>query len=549
MAMPVTELNQQAELAGVIDSLAAFVQSLEIGLFSGAAAARVTELFARGQRLCETGKAVAARRASECSVPERSGARSPEAWLAGISGTDLRSAQASLTTAEQMDAAPELAEACLNGDLSTDQAAEIADATKADPASAGRLIQQAKNRTLKGLREDCRAVRNQRGSRQDDQGRLAVIHRNRHFRTWVDRDGTGRGSFSMTPDNLARLRAQMHPYEKAAFDRGRQAGGREEPDRYALDALMDMAGAASEHGSEFASPECCRRPSSGSSNPAGPELKPEASSGPSGTRDPLDDQAPCLFGSDQAEAGDPFPAPSDPPAGPAPFGLSSSGGAATAGGCPPTGHPPDSHETSGLSMSDDPGAADGCSLTSDPLDEQPADGPSGSDDSPLARRARRVGPPAMVIAVIDHAALVRGSAEPGESSVMDGIGPVPVLTIEQMMQDAFLAAVVKEDSDIRSVVHLGRDPTAVQRTALIVRDPTCVVPGCDVRSNLEIDHVTGWVPTYRTTLNELARLCRHHHDLKTYEGWRLAGVPGRWQWDPPPGGHRPGPFDDDGLDL
>jgi hypothetical protein len=155
----------------------------------------------------------------------------------------------------------------------------------------------------------------------------------------------------------------------------------------------------------------------------------------------------------------------------------------------------------------------------------------------------------MVIAVIDHSALVRGSAEPGECSVIDGIGPVPVLTIEQMMRDAFLAAVVKEDSDIRSVVHLGRDPTAARRTALIARDPTCVVPGCDVRSNLEIDHVTGWVPTYHTTLSELARLCRHHHDLKTYEGWRLTGGPGRWQWDPPAGGPRPGPSDDDGLDL
>ncbi len=470
-------LNQQSPLVGIVDSLAAFVADLDTGAFSGRDAARLTELFVRGQRLCATGMAMAARRASECSAPERAGARSPEEWLAALSGTDLRSAQATLSTAEQMATTPELGDACRKGELSTDQAAEIADATKSDPSSTNRLIHQAKNRTLKGLREDCRAVRHQARSRQDDQTRLAVIHRNRYFRTWIDRDGTGRGSFSMTPDKLARLRAWMHPYQKAAFDRARQAGIREEPDRYALDALMDMAEAASQCGAEF------------------PHV-PHTAAGRSGC-DPTDPTA---------EA---------------------------------------------------PGCADGPNLFAAAMSEGTPDAPSSATSTSAAseaisgpeRRARRVGPPAMVIAVVDHAALLRGYPEPGERSVIDGIGPVPVSTIEEMMRDAFLAAVVKDGVDIRSVVHLGREPTAAQRTALIGRDPTCVVPGCDVTEGLEIDHVTGWVPTYHTTLDELGRMCGHHHDLKTYEGWVLSGGPGHWKWDPPPGGPRPGPFDDDGLDL
>jgi hypothetical protein len=204
MAMTEEVLNRQSPLVGIVDSLASFVADLDTGTFSGSDAARLTELFARAEKLCSAGLAMAARRASECSAPERAGARSPGEWLAGISGTDLRSAQATLTTAEQMATAPELEDACRKGELSTDQAAEIADATKSDPSSTGRLIHQAKNRTLKGLKEDCRAVRHQARSRQDDQTRLAAMHRNRYFRTWIDRDGTGRGSFSMTPDRLAR---------------------------------------------------------------------------------------------------------------------------------------------------------------------------------------------------------------------------------------------------------------------------------------------------------------------------------------------------------
>ena len=60
------------------------------------------------------------------------------------------------------------------------------------------------------------------------------------------------------------------------------------------------------------------------------------------------------------------------------------------------------------------------------------------------------------------------------------------------MADAFLAAVVTDGVDVRAVAHLGRQVTAHQRTALLIRDPECVVPGCHTRWPLETDHVTGW---------------------------------------------------------
>nr|MDQ2839264.1 HNH endonuclease [Actinomycetota bacterium] len=168
---------------------------------------------------------------------------------------------------------------------------------------------------------------------------------------------------------------------------------------------------------------------------------------------------------------------------------------------------------------------DGPDDTSGPGGNREPGGPGGP--------ARPAGPPATVIAVVSHSALVRGHVEAGETCVIDGVGPVPVATVRAMTADAFLAAIVTDSTDIRAVAHTGRQVTARQRTALIVRDPHCVVPACSVRTGLEIDHVAAWSPTKITTLDQLARLCKHHHHQKTYDGYSLSGPPGQWTWSAP----------------
>jgi hypothetical protein len=156
--------------------------------------------------------------------------------------------------------------------------------------------------------------------------------------------------------------------------------------------------------------------------------------------------------------------------------------------------------------------------------------------------------------VIDHAALVRGRAEADERCEVAGVGRVPVSVVRSMLDDAFVTAVVSDGVDVYNVAHLGRHPTAHQRSALAVRDPECVVPACHVRVGLEIDHVEPWRATRITKLDALARLCRFHHAQKTHEGYRLEGGPGHWRWLKPDGtelGSRPppppSPPDDDGT--
>jgi hypothetical protein len=128
-----------------------------------------------------------------------------------------------------------------------------------------------------------------------------------------------------------------------------------------------------------------------------------------------------------------------------------------------------------------------------------------------------------VIVRVDHSALVRGEVAAGEICEIAGIGPVDLETVRGWVQgDAFKVAIATEGTDIRSIVHLGRSPIELQRTALQWHTAgTCAIEGCTSTARLEIDHVAEWSATGRTTLDELARVCGHHHDLKTHNGYRF----------------------------
>jgi 5-methylcytosine-specific restriction endonuclease McrA len=85
------------------------------------------------------------------------------------------------------------------------------------------------------------------------------------------------------------------------------------------------------------------------------------------------------------------------------------------------------------------------------------------------------------------------------------------------------------------VAHLGRVIPAKVRTALVERDRCCVVPGCAVDSDLEIDHIRPIAAGGPTELANLCRLCRFHHYLKTHHGWRISRAGKRWLWEGPHG--------------
>ncbi|MFZ6004705.1 MAG: DUF222 domain-containing protein [Actinomycetota bacterium] len=140
----------------------------------------------------------------------------------------------------------------------------------------------------------------------------------------------------------------------------------------------------------------------------------------------------------------------------------------------------------------------------------------GGDSKPVP-----AGADAKIIVRIDHTALVRGHSVAGETCEIAGIGPVPVSTVREWMDDAFLAAVLTRGEDVQRVVHLGRRFTTTQRTALQWRDPICARKGCNNRLGLEYDHFEDWAHTHTTRTTAAKRFCRPCHQLKT-NGWHVS---------------------------
>jgi hypothetical protein len=127
----------------------------------------------------------------------------------------------------------------------------------------------------------------------------------------------------------------------------------------------------------------------------------------------------------------------------------------------------------------------------------------------------------MALIRVDHSALVRGVVLGDEICEICGLGPIPVWVARKMLGDAVLKLVITKGVDVANVTHLGRSPTMAQQVALWWRQSACTVLGCTRTRRLQNDHRYEWIKTKRTRVDELDPLCKHHHDLKTYDNWAL----------------------------
>jgi hypothetical protein len=135
---------------------------------------------------------------------------------------------------------------------------------------------------------------------------------------------------------------------------------------------------------------------------------------------------------------------------------------------------------------------------------------------------------------VDLAALRRGELKNGEVCELPGVGPVPLATAVNEIGNAILKVIISDGVDVVSVTHMGRAIPAHVLSALMNRDQTCVVPGCDVARGLENDHYQiDFAHDGPSELWNLCRLCRWHHHLKTYCGYVITGGPGCWEWNAP----------------
>jgi hypothetical protein len=143
---------------------------------------------------------------------------------------------------------------------------------------------------------------------------------------------------------------------------------------------------------------------------------------------------------------------------------------------------------------------------------------------------RTAGPRAEIVLHVSAEALRRGDLQPGEICEIEGVGPVPLSTVEYLFGDAWAKLIIEKGVDIAAVTHFGRCIPAHLDTALSKRDRVCAVPGCGISYGLERDHIIPVAEGGKTELANLVKLCRRHHYLKTHHFWRLTGGPGAWRW-------------------
>jgi hypothetical protein len=151
------------------------------------------------------------------------------------------------------------------------------------------------------------------------------------------------------------------------------------------------------------------------------------------------------------------------------------------------------------------------------------------------RGTRSQGGDAKLLVRVDLETLLGGYANDEETCEIAGYGPVAPSAVRDLIAtgDPFLAAVVTKGKQVVGVAHLGHRPTAHQRSALEWLYPTCAAEGCNNLTFLEFDHRDDWAQTHMTVFDLLDRLCRHHHDRKTTDGWGLVDGRGKRAFVPP----------------
>jgi 5-methylcytosine-specific restriction endonuclease McrA len=136
--MESTHVEQAAELLEKANA------DLEPALLSPAQARRQLEVYVRVQRLASFGVAALARSLEEATE------------LARVTGTSVAKGKETLATAQAADDSPPLKEALKHGEISLDQAAEIAKAEDAAPGVASELLAVAQKESFAVLREQAR---------------------------------------------------------------------------------------------------------------------------------------------------------------------------------------------------------------------------------------------------------------------------------------------------------------------------------------------------------------------------------------------------------
>ena len=133
----------------------------------------------------------------------------------------------------------------------------------------------------------------------------------------------------------------------------------------------------------------------------------------------------------------------------------------------------------------------------------------------------------------DLSAIRRGHTIPGETCEIDGLGPVSIEALRELLPQAAIDLILTDGVDVFNVTHVGRRANAKQQVVLDWFGGQCSRRGCTATRHLQVDHRIDWATIKITELRNLDWLCVDCHRRKTHEGWALVHGKGKRRMVPP----------------
>jgi hypothetical protein len=483
--------TEGAALKARLDEADAELDLLDPDRYSVEDTAEIVTWLTRHERRVLAAKSLAMARVAQGNLYLRSGHRSAAEALAAATGDSVGETKDLIGLGENLANQPELAASFKQGKLSRWRAAQVSKAAKVNPSREADLVGHAEKDSDATLREECQRAKSEGRSGEDEARHFQRLHEGRTCRTWTDDDGAFRLLAVVTPEVGAGVLAALDAQTDRHFRKARNEGRFENLDAYRADALAALL------------------TGKGLLGPKGRTGNPGAGTGPV--------------------------APTSEPAGPVACGPSAAGsgpsGPSAAGPGPATPDAAGSEPSTPGAAGPEP-AGPGPSTPDPSAPDAAGPGPSGGGGPGGGSVA---GNGSSLVVVADLETLRGGKVVPGGRCEIPGVGPVPVETARALLGDALVELIIAHGTDVTTVYSAGRHIPRRVRSALMFRDPRCVVPGCDARLGLENDHwVTDFAKGGLTSLDNLARICKRHHRDRTHHGFTLDKEGDTWVWTPPP---------------
>ena len=135
--------------------------------------------------------------------------------------------------------------------------------------------------------------------------------------------------------------------------------------------------------------------------------------------------------------------------------------------------------------------------------------------------------------LVDGMVTAENTIEIGSRCEIVGVGPIPVTIARAMLAEAKVRAIPRDQELLPEFQTDGRYYPQWMRDWLDQHYPVCGQPDCDADSRLQYDHVIACEDGGLTEIENLWRVCPHHHRLKHQRGWKIIGETHDWKLVPP----------------